>query len=80
MSSICKSLDNLVRSAGGRKFIIGLTALFWMKSLNTLILWVGKISESSYVKLEDVLLWIVLGLFAANVVDKKFNLNKNGGG
>lgn len=78
MSGICRSLDNLVRSAGGRKFIIGLTAVFWMKGLNTLILFLGKISEESYVKLEDVLLWIILGLFAANVVDKKFQFKKDG--
>ena len=78
MSSVCSSLNNLVRSAGGRKFIMGLMAMFWMKGLNTAILWAGKISEASYVKLEDVLMWIVLGLFAANVVDKKFDLRKDG--
>ena len=80
MSTVCDSLNSLVRSAGGRKFIMGLMAMFWMKSLNTAILWVGKISEASYVKLEDVLMWIVLGLFAANVVDKKFDLKKDGEG
>ena len=77
MSSVCDSINSLVRSAGGRKFIMGLIAMFWMKGLNTAVLWIGKISEESYVKLEDVLLWIVLGLFAANVVDKKFQFRKD---
>jgi hypothetical protein len=75
---MAKWFGDLVRSAGGRKFIMGLMAMFWMKGLNTFILWEGKISEASYVKLEDVLMWIVLGLFAANVVDKKFDLKKDG--
>jgi len=79
MSTAWDSLDRLVRSAGGRKFIMGLMAMFWMKSLNTALLWTGKVSEASYVQLEDVLMWIVLGLFAANVVDKKFDLNKPDG-
>jgi hypothetical protein len=42
------------------------------------MLWLGKISETSYVELADVVMWVTLGLFTAVVADKKFNFRKNG--
>ena len=69
-------IRELLWSAGGRKFVIGLIACFWFKGVNSALLWFDKLNQDNYVKLDDVMLWIILGLFTANVIDKKFNLNK----
>lgn len=74
-----KKISDFVFSVGGRKFIIGLLAIFWMKGINTYLLWHGKVSENNYVNLEDTLMWLLLGLFAANVA-AKFTRSKSEGG
>ena len=73
-----EKLRDLLYSAGGRKFIIGLIAAFWMKGVNTILLWYNKLDQANYVKLEDVVMWLLLGLFTANVASKVIEFKKGG--
>jgi hypothetical protein len=74
-----KKISDFIFSVGGRKFIIGLLAIFWLKGINTLCLWQSKLGEDNYVKLEDTMMWLLLGLFAANVAAKFTRSDKTGG-
>lgn len=74
-----KKISDFIFSIGGRKFIIGLIAIFWLKGINTWMLWSGKISENIYANLEDTMMWLLLGLFAANVAAKFTRSDKTGG-
>jgi len=71
-----KKIRELLYSAGGRKFIIGLIACFWLKGVNTALLWFEKLNQSNYVKLEDTIMWLLLGLFTANVASKFIEFRK----
>lgn len=76
-----QKLNEFILSVGGRKFIIGLLAIFWIKGLNTFLLWNDKVNQDNYIRLEDTMMWLLLGLFAANVASKftRSNSGNNGG-
>jgi len=74
-----KWMGDLVRSAGGRKFIIGLIGAFWFKALDVVLLWYGKVSEDIYKALNWDLVMLLLGLFAANVAVNYINRDKPNG-
>jgi len=71
-----QKIRDLIYSAGGRKFILGLIVCFWFKGLDAFLLWQGKLSEEGYVELGDIILWLILGLFTANVATKAFDFRK----
>lgn len=74
-----KKISDFIFSAGGRKFLIGLLMIFWVKGQNTALLWYGKLGEDNYVKLEDTMMWLLIALFAANVAAKFTRSNIQGG-
>lgn len=75
-----RKISDFIFSVGGRKFIIGLLAIFWVKGLNTALLWYGKVGQDNYVKLEDTMMWLLIALFAANVAAKFTRSNIQGNG
>ena len=75
MSNVCESIDSLVRSVGGRKFIIGLIVLFWVKGVDVVLLWQDKIAEATYIELSRIGMYLIIALFTAQVIDKKITMD-----
>ena len=75
-----EKLRDLLYSAGGRKFVIGLIGAFWFKTIDSALLWFGKVNQDIYKALNWDLMLLLLGLFVANVASKYMDRYKPGGG